>query len=595
MSTKKTHGRARIGGRVTPPKHRTFARPKRTIAAASFLATGALCFAMAATPSGAATAPSTSQQSSGSTTTTTAPATSSTTSTPSTTTTTPATAPVTATPPAASQPSSQVPKMAATTTLTSLPPTKQAYWLATSNGTVYAFGGAPKYGTASKDHPPRPIVGMAATRTGGGYWLVTSDGAVYAFGNAVYRGGENGHPLRKPIVGIAADAATGGYWLVAADGGIFSFGAPYLGSKGGQPLYRPVVGMAAMPTGAGYWEVASDGGVFSYGTAHYLGGRGGHPLRAPIVGMETDRTGHGYRLVGADGGVFSYGNSLFYHSLGGRVLPYPVTAIAAMYSDKGYWLTTSQGGVTPFGTARLFGVAPAPVAGRVVAMAPATGNGDPVAPSYPPGSYGYDVSNYQCGNFPPGGHTIGIVEIDGWGNSDTNPCFVTEVNWAGPGLDLYMFMVYGTSSTAEPGCSGTPDPAACNYGYITANSDFATAGSMINGRATVPWWLDIEQGNWSSNKANNASVVMGAVNALHADGVATVGFYFSLEGWTTWMGTYDPTGPLFPAWWGGPAPATKCKEARSVAASSGHFIPSGPIALIQYTDNAGGFDGDYSC
>jgi hypothetical protein len=32
-----------------------------------------------------------------------------------------------------------------------------------------------------------------------------------------------------------------------------------------------------------------------------------------------------------------------------------------------------------------------------------------------------------------------------------------------------------------------------------------------------------------------------------------------------------------------------------VAASGTHFIPSGPVRLIQYTDNVNGFDGDYAC
>lgn len=439
-----------------------------------------------------------------------------------------------------------------------------------------------------------PIVGMAETKTAGGYWLVGSDGGVFAYGNAVFQGSMGGKHLYKAIVGMAEDPATGGYWLVAADGGIFGFNAPYLGSMGEKRLRKPVVGMAATPTGHGYWLVAADGGVFSFGNAVFLGSRGGHALRAPVVGMSAAPTGHGYRLIAGDGGVFAYGTARYYGSLGARSLPYPVTAITAMFSDKGYWITTSQGGVTNFGTARLFGRIPA-LGSKVVGMAAAKGDGDPLPPSYPPGSYGYDVSNYQCGNFPSEAHQIGVVEIDGWGDTYTNPCFVTEVNWAGPGLNLYMFMLYGTSSTPEPGCASAPDPAACNYGYITADSDFSTAGALINGRATVPWWLDIEQANWSSNKSANASDVMGAVDALHADGVSTVGFYFSLDGWTTWMGTYNPSGPLFPAWWGGPSPATKCAEARTVAASGGHFIPSGQIELIQYTDNVHGFDGDYSC
>ena len=459
-----------------------------------------------------------------------------------------------------------------------------------------AGASTPAQGAASASQPPSSASALASLPANyQAYWLATTRGQVYAAGGAKSDGTLAGRSLAKPVVGMAATPTGGGYWLVAADGGIFTFGdARFFGSTGAMHLNAPVVGMAATPTGGGYWLVAADGGVFTFGDARFFGSTGATRLAAPIVGMSAMPTGDGYRLVGADGGVFDFGSATFYGSLGGRPRPYPITAMTAMFSDKGYWLTTSQGGVQNFGAAQLYGRTPV-LDGEVVAMAPAEGNGDPPPPGYPSGSYGYDVSNYQCGNFPQGAHTIGVVEIDGWGDSYTNPCFITEVDWAGPGVNLYMFMVYGTSSTPAPGCSGAPVPAACDFGYATAASDFATASGMINGRATVPWWLDIEQGNWSPDKPANASVVMGAIDALHAEGVATVGFYFSLEGWTTWMGTYDPSGPLFPAWWGGPSPATKCVEARSVAQSSGHFIPSGPITLVQYTDNVNGFDGDYAC
>ena len=558
MGTRAKSARSRATGRVTP-RGSTSGKPKKTIAA-SFVATGALFFAVAATPAGAATAPSATSAG------------------------TPAAAP------------SSTPSASPSTTLSSLPANYQAYYLATSDGRVYAAGGAQSYGTLAGRNLAKPVVGIAATPTGGGYWLVAADGGIFTFGNAKFYGSMGGKRLDEPIVGMAATPTGGGYWLVAADGGIFTFGnASFYGSMGGKPLAKPVVGMAATPTGHGYWLVAADGGIFTFGNAAFYGSMGGKQLAAPVIGMSGVRTGHGYRLVAADGGIFTFGPAAtFYGSLGGQPRPYPISAMTAMYSDKGYWLSTSQGGVQNFGTAQLFGQTPS-LGSSVVGMAPAKGNGDPVAPAYPPGSYGYDVSNYQCGNFPSGAHTIGIVEIDGWGSTYTNPCFITEVNWAGPGVNLYMFMVYGTSSTAEPGCATAPVPAACNFGYATASSDFATASQMINGRATVPWWLDIEQANWSSNKSANASVVMGAVNALHASGAATVGFYFALDNWTTWMGTYNPSGPLFPAWWGGPAPATKCTQARSVAASGGHFIPSGPITLVQYTDNVHGFDGDYAC
>ena len=70
----------------------------------------------------------------------------------------------------------------------------------------------------------KPMVGMAATPTGGGYWEVAADGGVFAYGNAQYWGSMGGKTLNSPIVGMAATPTAGGYWLVAADGGIFAFG-----------------------------------------------------------------------------------------------------------------------------------------------------------------------------------------------------------------------------------------------------------------------------------------------------------------------------------------------------------------------------------
>ena len=81
--------------------------------------------------------------------------------------------------------------------------------------------------------------------------------------------------MNKPVVGMAATRDGGGYWLVASDGGIFSYGdAAFYGSTGGMHLNAPIVGMAATPSGRGYWLVASDGGIFTYGDAGFHGSAG---------------------------------------------------------------------------------------------------------------------------------------------------------------------------------------------------------------------------------------------------------------------------------------------------------------------------------
>jgi L,D-peptidoglycan transpeptidase YkuD (ErfK/YbiS/YcfS/YnhG family)/ribosomal protein L24E len=194
-------------------------------------------------------------------------------------------------------------------------PDGKGYWVAASNGAVYAFGDARSYGSMAGTTLQQPVVGMAATPDGKGYWLVASDGGIFAFGDAKFHGSMGNRTLNKPIVGMAATPDGKGYWLVASDGGIFAFGdAKFHGSTGNIALNDPVVGMATTPDGLGYWLVASDGGVFSFGDAKFHGSTGNITLNRPVVNMATTSDGEGYWLVASDGGVFSFGDASFFGS-----------------------------------------------------------------------------------------------------------------------------------------------------------------------------------------------------------------------------------------------------------------------------------------
>jgi hypothetical protein len=480
-----------------------------------------------------------------------------------------------------------------------------AYWTVASDGGVFSFGGLPFYGSMGGTHINQPMVGITPTTgvfgaDGAGYWTVASDGGVFSFGRAQFHGSMGGTHINQPMVGIAADPATGGYWTVASDGGVFAFGAPFFGSMGGTRLAQPVVAMAATPDGGGYWLFAADGGVFAFGDAAFQGSMGGAHLTKPIVGAAAADPG-GYWLVASDGGIFAFGDAPYLGSLGGHALSRPVVGMAA--SDAGgYWTVDANGAVTAFGDAGYFGSAPQHISRPMVGVADGPGTGNSVNGAYPSGTYGYDVSVFQddppaCDSTLPSGHTIGIVEATGTANGNGNPCLAHEAQWAGGGLNLYIFMTDGADATNQPDCNGDP---GCNWGYEAGR--FAVQYAQSQGvNPEVAWWIDVEEPPpplvaWSADTAENDQVIEGTIDALRDSGINSVGIYTSPLTWNGIAGDFQPAVPLWVAWYTD-NPVSNCANAMSYAAQNGNFLPTGGVWITQYTDMANGqsLDGDYAC
>jgi hypothetical protein len=228
------------------------------------------------------------------------------------------------------------------------------YYLARANGEVWSYGDAVHYGNTAPDIPA-PIIDIATTPNGEGYWLAGTDGSVYAGGNAAWKGWLRGRGLNRPIVGMSPTPAGKGYWLVASDGGIFAFGdAKFRGSTGAIALNQPIVGMASTVSGKGYWLVASDGGIFAFGDAKFYGSTGALTLNKPIVGMTVTPSGRGYWMVASDGGIFAFGDAKFYGSTGAINLTSPIVGMEAAPDGKGYWFVARDGGLFAFGPGVVF-------------------------------------------------------------------------------------------------------------------------------------------------------------------------------------------------------------------------------------------------
>ncbi|HET6874057.1 MAG TPA: hypothetical protein VFH70_04725 [Acidimicrobiales bacterium] len=448
------------------------------------------------------------------------------------------------------------------------------YWLVASDGGVYQRG-TTNFGGMRGRSLVKPVVGAAATTNGLGYWEVSSDGGVFSFGDAKFYGSTGHVKLNKPVVGMAADPVTGGYWLVASDGGVFSFNAPFFGSTGGRRLAQPVVGMAATPTGKGYWLVASDGGVFTFGDAGFYGSTGAVHLSRPVVGIAPTNDGKGYWLTASDGGVFNFGDAPYAGSAAATALWAPVVSISAVPSRPGYWLAGADGGVFTYGGAPFLGASGQRAGDPPIVAMIATAHGYP----FPPGGTGYDISQWQCpgspynGTFPTGPHSVSVVQVSGGAiNQGPNPCYSSEIAWAGANVSIYIFMDPLPSPPPPESLTGPAGTCAGNVSCESYNFGWYWARHWVNyshglGVNSSLWWLDVEtaaKAGWStasSAQANNSQVIAGAVAGLRSSGVIPgiystnyqwgliTGYHVSFPGIALWIpgagnisgGTYSAT------------------------------------------------------
>lgn len=102
---------------------------------------------------------------------------------------------------------------------------KKGYYILQADGGVFAYGGAPYYGSVpgarvTLNENSRAIA-LIATKSGKGYWIIGRDGGVFAFGDARFYGSYTtlAPGLKKSgiyFVG-AVRTAPGGYAIIAND------------------------------------------------------------------------------------------------------------------------------------------------------------------------------------------------------------------------------------------------------------------------------------------------------------------------------------------------------------------------------------------
>jgi hypothetical protein len=225
----------------------------------------------------------------------------------------------------------------------------------------------------------------------------------------------------------------------------------------------------------------------------------------------------------------------------------------------------------------------------------------------------YDISYPQCGGSLPGNVDGGIVGVNKGVVMSANPCLATEWSWATKAT-TYAPAFY--ANTANPGpaysshwpagqqapqvCDGT-NSTACSYdyGWNAAQDSFKDAAAVTGTPAAYTWWLDVETGNsWQTlesgygqtaqAKANDTAALAGAVDALKAQGVPTVGVYSTSYQWGQITGGTGTQFAASPAWIAGVGSLSNAQTNCTATSFTG-----GPIRLAQYAKS--GYDADVHC
>ncbi|MGW8430490.1 hypothetical protein ACWGJ9_05135 [Curtobacterium citreum] len=246
---------------------------------------------------------------------------------------------------------------------------------------------------------------------------------------------------------------------------------------------------------------------------------------------------------------------------------------------------------------------------------------------------GVDVSWPQCGKTIPSDQSFGIVGVNGEFGNQPNPCFSSQLAWAGdavggtaqPDVQLYSLFQnpgavqasawptsntflgttvtgspYGTCTPAAGGAGQTTRACSYVYGYGRAATNVGFSGLSTPGQ--YRWWLDVETGlSHQTDVTQNRAALEGMIAAYRKAGITDLGLYSTGLQFQQVMGSVPTTGadgrastirPL-PSWIAlGPTTLASAQ-----AACSGTPLVDGPIRMTQYVSSFAGaeIDRDWSC
>ena len=222
-----------------------------------------------------------------------------------------------------------------------------------AGGSEQTAGGLNSCGGLNDEVIATPAVGEATTLDGGGYWIALSDGRVYAYGDAVSEGDTSTSdwtggsvPPGAPIVAIAAAHSSDGYYLLDGEGHVYAFNAPYYGEPG--TVNGRAVAIVENPNGGGYWVVTSAGNAYGFGAADSSLGQATGV--ANTVGAAATSTGRGLWLVSGNSTIHPLGDAAAIEDGQPRSTPAtPIVAIAtAKGTEAGYYMAAQNGVIYAF-------------------------------------------------------------------------------------------------------------------------------------------------------------------------------------------------------------------------------------------------------